>query len=216
MVAHVLSRKPSADRAVLCNGNEQQGIDTGDVARALAVVTKWLPRLGCDGSALYLPALDGSSFLFHQDPGRCRSTPERRRSFLFGGGRMSGFLVVADDQPLRDDVPSLNLTDFSALIGQSRVEMYQDLIHPILPPLPFGFLFAPRLEKGSSSLSQYIVPAEVVERRNVQDWHFELKRWGYGPNGYGRGSATLALTGTMARNVSPTSPTRRSPHPPRA
>jgi hypothetical protein len=146
------------------------------------------------------------------------AAPPRKEgeAFVFGGGRMSGFLVVADDQPLRDDVPSLNLTDFSALIGQSRVEMYQDLIHPILPPLPFGFLFAPRLEKGSSSLSQYIVPAEVVERRNVQDWHFELKRWGYRPNGYGRGSATLALTRTMARNVSPTSPTRRSPHPPRA
>jgi len=63
--------------------------------------------------------------------------------------------------------------------------MYQDLIHPILPPLPFGFVFAPRIEKGSSSLSQYIVPAEVLERRNVPGWHFELKRWGYRPNGYG-------------------------------
>jgi hypothetical protein len=29
------------------------------------------------------------------------------------------------------------------------------------------------------------VPAEVVERHDVQAWHFDLKRWGYRPDGYG-------------------------------
>ena len=91
---------------------------------------------------------------------------------------MSGFLVIADDQPLRGDVPSLHLADFDAIITQSGVEQYQDLIHPMLPPLPFGFVFAPRVEKGSNSGLLYIVPAEVVEYREVPAWHFDLKRWG--------------------------------------
>jgi hypothetical protein len=54
-----------------------------------------------------------------------------------------------------------------------------------LPPLPFGLVFAPRLEKGSVSAFLYIVPPEVVEHREVPSWHFNLKRWGYKPGGYG-------------------------------
>jgi hypothetical protein len=104
--------------------------------------------------------------------------------FVFGGRRMSGFLVVDDNIPLRNDVPSLHLADFDAIIQQSSVESYQELIHPVVPPLPFGFVFAPRLEKGSISMFQYIVPAEVVERRDIAAWHFKLMRWGYKPDGY--------------------------------
>jgi hypothetical protein len=100
---------------------------------------------------------------------------------VFGGRRMSGFLVVSDGVPLRDDVPSLHLADFEAIIEQSGVETYQELLHPVVPPLPFGFVFAPRLEKGSLSRFQYIVPAEVVERRDVPVWRFKLKRWGDKP-----------------------------------
>jgi hypothetical protein len=106
-------------------------------------------------------------------------------AFVFGGRRMSGFLVVEDGMPLRNDVPSLHLADFDSIIRQSSVEFYQELIHPVMPPLPFGFVFAPRLEKGSTSRFQYIVPAEVVERRDIPAWHFQLERWGYKPNGYG-------------------------------
>jgi hypothetical protein len=29
------------------------------------------------------------------------------------------------------------------------------------------------------------VPPEVVERRDVPTWHFNLKRWGYRPGGHG-------------------------------
>jgi hypothetical protein len=55
----------------------------------------------------------------------------------------------------------------------------------VTPPLPFGFVFAPRLEKGTFSANQFIVPADVIERRDVSAWHFQLKRWEYKPNGYG-------------------------------
>ncbi|OSI90187.1 hypothetical protein [Bradyrhizobium canariense] len=112
--------------------------------------------------------------------------PARSEAIVFGGPRMSGFLVINDDQPIRDDVPSLHLADFDAIIGQSGLEYYQGLIHPVLPPLPFGFVFAPRVEKGGSNLGVlYIVPPEVMERREVPAWHFNLKRWGDKNNGAG-------------------------------
>jgi hypothetical protein len=107
-------------------------------------------------------------------------------AFVFGGRRMSGVLVVRDDVPLRNDIPSVHLSEFEGILRQSGIEeIYQGVIHPILPPLPFAFVFAPRLEKGAVSVLLYIVPPEVVERRDVPAWHFNLKRWGYKPGGYG-------------------------------
>lgn len=97
--------------------------------------------------------------------------------FVFGGRRMSGFLVVEDGQPLRHDVPALHLADFEAIIKQSGVETDQPLLHPVMPPLPFGFVFTPRLEKNVASAYQYIVPAEVVERPDVSAWRFKLVPW---------------------------------------
>ena len=98
-------------------------------------------------------------------------------ALVFGGRRMSGFLVVEDGLPLRSDVPTLHLADFEAIIKQSDVESYQGLLHPVAPPLPFGFVFAPRLEKGALSFNQFIVPADVIERRDIPAWHFLLQPW---------------------------------------
>jgi hypothetical protein len=52
-----------------------------------------------------------------------------------------------------------------------------------MPPLPFGFVFAPRLEKGASSCAEFIVPAGVLERHAVPRWRFQLMRWGDKPGG---------------------------------
>ena len=71
------------------------------------------------------------------------------------------------------------------MIAQSGVERDQDLIHPILPPLPFGFVFAPHVAKGSTSGPTYIVPAEVVERRDVPAWRFDFRPWGNANNRHG-------------------------------
>jgi hypothetical protein len=98
---------------------------------------------------------------------------------VLSGRRMTGFLVVADGSPLRHDIATLNLAQFDAIIRRSGVEYYQNLIHPVAPPLPFGFVFAPRIEPGVASANQYIVPAEVLERPDVPAWRFKLQRWGY-------------------------------------
>jgi hypothetical protein len=106
---------------------------------------------------------------------------KKDEAFVFGGRRMSGLLVVSDSMPLRNEVPSIHLSAFEGILRQSGIEQYQDLLHPELPPLPFGFVFAPRLEKGSVSASLYIVPPQVLERGDVPAWHFDFKRWGYKP-----------------------------------
>jgi hypothetical protein len=102
-------------------------------------------------------------------------------AFVFGGRRMAGFLVIADGEPLRSDIPSLHVADFDAIVSRSNLEVYQDLIHPVMPSLPFGFIYAPRLEKGVQSLNEFIVPAEVLERPDVPVWRFQLKQWGLKP-----------------------------------
>jgi hypothetical protein len=104
------------------------------------------------------------------------------QAFVFGGRSISGFLVVRDDMPLHNDIPSLHLSEFESIIALNGAEYYQGLTHPVLPPLPFGFVFAPRLATDSSSGFLFIVPAEVVERRDVPTWHFDLQRWGYKPH----------------------------------
>jgi hypothetical protein len=108
--------------------------------------------------------------------------PQSGEAIVAGGRQMSGYLVVADDQPLRKDVPSIHLASFEIMVAQSNLEVYQDLIHPVTPPLPFGFVFAPRLEKGVSSITDFIVPAEVLERHAVSKWRFQLMHWGEKPS----------------------------------
>jgi hypothetical protein len=115
-----------------------------------------------------------------------QATPPRPDGIVvFGGARMSGFLVVADTDAIRRDVPSLHLSQFKMIVQLSDIEIYQGLLHPLTPQLPFGFVYAPRAEKGTMSFNQYIVPASVVERSDVPLWLFEIRPWQTKPDGYG-------------------------------
>jgi hypothetical protein len=96
-----------------------------------------------------------------------------------GGRKMSGFLVVADEAPLRADIPTLRARDFETLVAQSGVEADQGLIHPLAPPLPFGFVFAPPIGSGVTAPNIFIVPAEVMDRRDVRAWRFRLAPWSH-------------------------------------
>ncbi|MBV9983265.1 hypothetical protein [Bradyrhizobium sp.] len=103
-----------------------------------------------------------------------------------GGAKMSGFLVLADEAPLRADIPTLHVSDFEAVVAQSGVESYQGLIHPVSPALPFGFVFAAPLGTGMTAPNIFIVPAEVMESRDVQAWHFRLEPRAYKADAPGR------------------------------
>ena len=103
---------------------------------------------------------------------------------VFGGRRMSGLLVVPDGAVLRNDVPTVHLSTFSEIIRQSGVERYQGLLSPQTPELPFGFIYAPRLDP-TGSYYEFIVPPEVIERQDVSAWQFDFADWDrnspYGP-----------------------------------
>jgi hypothetical protein len=116
-----------------------------------------------------------------------------------GGRRMSGFLVLADETPLATDIPTVHASDFAALVAQSGVEAYQGLIHPVSPPLPFGFVFAPPVGTGMTAPNIFIVPAEVMERPDVQAWHFHLAPWSHKMDAQGR----IWFLVTKAEPVSP-------------
>lgn len=99
---------------------------------------------------------------------------------VYGGKRMAGFLIVADGEPLRADIPSIHLSDFSAIVAMTGVEeVSQGLLHPVMPALPFGFVFAPRTEPGAPTHRLFIVPAEVMERRDVPAWRFTTAPWNH-------------------------------------
>jgi hypothetical protein len=103
--------------------------------------------------------------------------PKPDEAVVFGGRRLTGFLVLPDEMPLRKETASLHLSEFEAIVKQSGVEKYQGLIHPEMPPLPFAFIFAARLEKDAGSDHKFIVPPDVMQHRNVQVWRLQVKRW---------------------------------------
>jgi len=110
-------------------------------------------------------------------PPAAAATAVPNQQLVFGGRRASGFLVVADDQPLPKEVPSLHLSEFAEIVTLSNNEIYQPLLKGRTPQLPFGFMVAPRMESGMASNNQFIVPAHVMLDKNVQAWKFTTAEW---------------------------------------
>jgi hypothetical protein len=103
--------------------------------------------------------------------------------YLRGGRRVTGFLVVANDDVLRTEVPSMHLSDFMEIVRRSNIEIYQGLVHPEVPHLPFGFIVSARVEKTATSNFSYIVPPEVLLRNTPSIWQFTVKPWQRRPEG---------------------------------
>lgn len=119
-----------------------------------------------------MPAI---AFRAAADPIARGSDPSEHQ--VWGGRRTSGFLVLADDQPLPNDVAAIHYSDFAKIIALSNVEMYQGLLHPQAPKVPFGFITAPRRERGAGSFDLYIVPPEVLLQKDVGAWKFSTASW---------------------------------------
>jgi hypothetical protein len=103
--------------------------------------------------------------------------------YLHGGRRVTGFLVVADDDVLPTEMPSMHLSNFMEIIRRSNIEIYQGLLHPDVPQLPFGFITSARVEKTARSDFSYIVPPEVMFRSAVSTWQFTVEPWQRKPEG---------------------------------
>jgi hypothetical protein len=152
---------------------------------------RWLSRYGVSCFALAAVLFFGIPwFAYRMSPMRHAIAGDlvtkTNEAVVFGGRRMSGFLVVPDGVPLRSDVPTVDFSTFSAILEQSGIEQYQGLVNPHAPETPFGFVYTPMLAGRRNVL--YIVPPEVMERKEVLAWRFDLEEWQrkppYGPYWY--------------------------------
>ena len=99
------------------------------------------------------------------------------QNYIYGGRRMSGFVIVADnEQPLKG-APSMTLSNFQAVVKASGVESYQGLVENDPPPTPFAFIYAPRAERHAQSNYSYIVPPEVFLNKSVPFWRLTVREW---------------------------------------
>jgi hypothetical protein len=101
-------------------------------------------------------------------------------AFVSGGRTISGFLVVADGEALRPDIPTIHFSEFQAIIAQSGIEPDIAVLHPKAPATPFGFVYAPRMEHGGLIAGIFVVPVEVLEHADVSAWHFAVPSVGAG------------------------------------
>ncbi len=159
---------------------------TGALAAAalltICSATPWLVHRFLRPSAYFPP---GTPLALWQG----RAAGER---FVFGGSRLTGVLVVADGEPLRTDVPTLHLSDFVDIVRQSGVEADQPLVTPAPPPVPFGFVESPNLVPGEPTQYEYVVPADVMLRKDVLAWRLSTEPMPQKPGG---GSFWLQATG---------------------
>ena len=100
---------------------------------------------------------------------------------IIGGRRMTGILVVPDDQPLQTKIPSITESGFRQFLRLSNVEFYQGLMKPRSPTAPFAFIWAPRIEPGVASSHQYIVAPDVLLKPDVLAWRFTVSEWNRKP-----------------------------------
>ena len=92
-----------------------------------------------------------------------------------GGRRMSGFLVIPDDEARPRTVPALHASEFVKLIRWTRLEDdFGPFLGDVLPRVPFAFVGAGRMD-GSNVTNIYIVSPEILRRRVVWAWRFATR-----------------------------------------
>jgi hypothetical protein len=156
----------SLSRPALASPSYRRPVPIGAAAAAAGLVLAWAILTPAVAHALRPRELS-------------RQWDERKdEHIVYGGSRMGGVLVVADDAPLPTDVASVHLSDFRAAVASSGVELYQNLVTPEPPPLPFGFVAT--ITRGVKFTTDvlFIVPPDVMFRRDVTTWRFQLQEFG--------------------------------------
>lgn len=103
--------------------------------------------------------------------------------FVFGGRRVTGVLVVADDQPRLPEAPTLLLSEFVRIIEQSGIEIYQHLVTPSPPQTPFAFIQSPSVVLGEPTTHQFITPPDVLTKP-VARWRLRGSPFGQIPGNF--------------------------------
>ena len=90
-----------------------------------------------------------------------------------GGNRITGFLVLPDDQIIDRKIASLSYSGFQAVLKFARLDDRWRNSISMLPAPPFAVVWAPRIAKRQS-VEVFIAPTRVLEDREVTRWHFEV------------------------------------------
>ena len=94
-----------------------------------------------------------------------------------GGSRLSGFLVISDDEQLSRAVPALHASEFAKLIRETKLEDdFGPFLDRVLLHLPFAFVGTGRMD-GPNDTNRYIAPPEVLWRKDVWAWRFTTRSW---------------------------------------
>jgi hypothetical protein len=144
-----------------------------DVRPAGAGLVRW----GVGGVVFGLILFAAAPWIAHRVPPvgnglAYASQANQSEALVFGAPQLSGFLVVDNDQPLRADVPTFHLDVFETIVKQAGID--QGLLQPTRPSTPFGFVFAPRLERQGGP-EEFIVPAEMMHQPNVRAWRLTIE-----------------------------------------
>jgi len=92
---------------------------------------------------------------------------------FLGTRRMSGFLVVSDEQALPKQVPAIHESDFVRIIRNSGIEQYEALVTPEpIHQAPFAIASAIPVNQRTHGL--LIMPAEVFTALDDKLWRFRL------------------------------------------
>ncbi len=133
------------------------------VIAALLIGSAVLPAIAHALKPAYFPA----SFASSLDP------------VVFGSPTLTGILVVADDETLRTDVPSVHLSNFTEALDQIGPDMYKLLMPSGLPPVPVGLVMTASRADGQLSTDYFFAPDTVLSRKDVPAWRFHAASSGH-------------------------------------
>jgi len=138
--------------------------------------TSWKPKLALWGMFLVLASwLVVPGFAHWLDPIGARAlksvTAAADERIVLGGRYMAGYLVVPDGEPVPIRVPAMHLSEFRKILEYSGNEQYQKLTVPS-SSAAFGFVATPSARRWHHEI--FMVPPEVIYRRDVTAWRFKL------------------------------------------
>ena len=131
-------------------------------------------------------------FLIGFPPHTLPRLPKPRRMTLssLAAKRMSGFLVVENGEPLRNDIPTLHLSDFEAMVRQSGVEIRSRIASSGDAPIAVRLHIFASADKGVYSVPNTLYPP--------RSWNDRMFPSGVSSLSHGATSQMLrAITGSM-------------------
>jgi hypothetical protein len=98
--------------------------------------------------------------------------PLANEQIVWGGRRLSGFIVVPDAAAHPSSVPTLSLSQFDTLFEWLGSEL-GPLDDELRARAPFALVFGQNLKDGIGEV--YIAPVSALERSDVRAWRFRLE-----------------------------------------